>query len=407
MKRNRRMFFHAWAVLLLTLFLVACGQKNAPETTVPVTTVPETTVAEPTEPKDPVLERAKEMLAGMNGDEKICQLFLVTQDQLTGISGVTRSGSVTQAALERYPVGGVIYFSPNLVSREQTAEMIRDLQSYAEIPMFISVDEEGGIVSRLGRNRKMGVEKVPNMGVIGADGDPEKAYQVGLTLGSELSELGFNLDFAPVADVNSNPRNPVIGERAFHSDPQTVAALVAACVEGFYASGVNCTLKHFPGHGDTDSDSHLGEVRLDKSLEELWASELIPFAAGIEAGAPLVMVGHITVPALSGEAVPATLSREIVTNLLRQQMGFEGIIITDSMQMGAITDRYDSGQAAVLALQAGADIILMPNDLEMAVSGVRQALDSGALSWDRIDDSVLRILETKLRSGVIPMEGEN
>jgi beta-N-acetylhexosaminidase len=176
---------------------------------------------------------------------------------------------------------------------------------------------------------------------------------------------------------------------------------VAACVAGFGDSGTLCTLKHFPGHGDTASDSHYGAVSVEKTLQELEACELLPFRAGIEAGAPCIMVGHISLPEVTGDTLPATLSFEIVSCLLRGELGFEGLIITDSMSMGAITEHYDSAEAAVLALRAGVDVILMPQSLSGAVEGILEALESGELSQTRIDESVLRILETKLRSGII------
>lgn len=368
----------------------------------PLPTVPPT--REPTEPIDMVEVRAREILAGMTLEEKIYQMFIVTPEQLTGYGTVTQSGEASRAAIEKHPVGGVIYFSQNLTSRDQCSDMIRKLQSYSELGLFIAVDEEGGSVTRLGHNPDMGVTDYPAMGTIGATGDVGEAYDVGYTLGTEIGELGFNLDFAPVADVNSNPNNPVIGKRSFHSDPQIAADMVAACVEGFGDSGTLCTLKHFPGHGDTSSDSHYGAVEISKDLDELMECELLPFIAGIEAGAPVIMVGHITVPNVTQEDVPATLSHELVTLLLREQLGYEGLVVTDSMVMQAVTDRYSSASAAVKAVQAGVDLILMPQSLTKSVAGIADAVQSGELTEERIDESVLRILQTKLRSGIIPME---
>lgn len=411
-------------ILLIILVLAAIGltfwMELAPREQ-PVQTRPETTEempaarpstqppqnvqesAPPVETTDPVLDRARELLSGMTLEEKICQLFIVTQEQLTGYGTVTQSGPATREAIEKHPVGGIIYFSPNLVSREQCSEMIRNIQSYSRLGLFIAVDEEGGIVNRLGGKPEMGITDFPNMGTIGKEGNPDAAYEVGYTIGTEIAELGFNLDFAPVADVDSNPNNPVIGQRAFHSDPEIAAEMVAACVEGFRDSGILCTLKHFPGHGDTGTDSHYGEAKTDKTLLELMECELLPFRSGIEAGAPVVMVGHITAPEVTQEDVPATVSREIVTDLLREQLGFSGLVVTDSMSMQAITGRYSSGEAAVRAVQAGVDMILMPQSLTGAISGLRDAVADGILTEERIDESVLRILEQKLRSGIIPM----
>lgn len=365
-------------------------------------TVP--TTQAPTEPADPVGDRARELLAEMTLEEKIYQMFIVTPEQLTGYGTVTQTGEASRAAIEEHPVGGVIYFSQNLTSRDQCIDMISKLQSYSELGLFIAVDEEGGTVSRLGRDPDMGVTDYPAMGTIGATGDVGEAYDVGYTLGTEIAELGFNLDFAPVADVNSNPKNPVIGNRSFHSDPRIAADMVAACVEGFADSGTLCTLKHFPGHGDTSTDSHYGAAEISKDLDELMECELLPFISGIESGAPVIMMGHITVPNVTQEDVPATLSYELVTGLLREQLGYEGLIVTDSMVMQAVTDRYSSAESAVKAVQAGVDIILMPQSLTKSVAGIADAVRTGGLTEERIDESVLRILRTKLQSGIIPME---
>ena len=344
---------------------------------------------------------AQALLDSLTLREKVLQLFVVTPEQLTGVTSATRAGDATRLALEANPVGGLIYFDNNIQSRDQVQEMISNSQSYSRLGLLIAVDEEGGSVARVGGNSAMGTTAFPSMGSIGADGDPEQAYSVGHTIAEDLKALGFNLDFAPVADVNSNPDNPVIGKRAFSDDPAVCAEMVARCVQGFSDGGMLCTLKHFPGHGDTADDSHYGEAETTKTLAELEACEFLPFAAGIEAGAPFVMVGHITAPALTQEPLPATLSHDIVTGLLREALGFDGLIITDSMQMAAISDRYSSGEAAVRALQAGADMILMPAELEDAVTGVLDAVERGTLSEARIDESALRVLSCKLEAGII------
>lgn len=361
----------------------------------------ELSLPEKTDPEIWITDRAEVILQFMSLDEKIYQLFIVTQEQITGAERVTRSGEVTREAIEKYPVGGIIYFANNLISREQCSSMISNIQSYSDKGLFIAVDEEGGSVARLGKNQAMGVTSFPDMKNIGDEGDTSGAYNVGYTIGTEISELGFNLDFAPIADVNSNPDNPVIGKRAFSADPTTAAAMVGSCVEGFNDSGILCTLKHFPGHGDTETDSHYGEAKTEKTLEELYECEIRPFKTGIEAGVPLVMVGHISTPNITGDDVPATLSHRIVTELLRDQLGFSGIIITDSMEMQAITDRYTSADAAVKAIQAGVDIILMPQSLSEAVEGIHNAVKDGELSEERIDESVLRILKTKIKNEII------
>jgi beta-N-acetylhexosaminidase len=336
---------------------------------------------------------AEALLAEMTLDEKIYQLFIVTPEQLTNYSGtVTQAGERTETALQEKPVGGIIYFASNLETPEQVTEMIENSQSYSKIGLFVAVDEEGGTVARLGNNPAMGTTSFPDMASIETTGE---AYQVGYTIGTELSQLGFNLDFAPVADVNSNPDNPVIGNRSFGSDPNTVGEMVSACVSGFQDSAILSTLKHFPGHGDTETDSHLGVAVTNKTLAEMEECELIPFEKGIEAGTKVVMVGHISCPEITGDNTPASLSRQIVTGILREQLGFDGLVVTDSLQMGAITSVYSSGKAAVAAIEAGCDLLLMPDDLESAVEGIRSAVDSGELSEERIDESVLRILTVK------------
>lgn len=387
----------------------AYEKEVEPETQEPNQTEPPTQ-QEPVEPETPVepeppqeteaQKQAKQILETMTEDEKIYQLFIVTPEALTGWSGtVTQTGETSRNAIAEKPVGGIIYFSKNLETREQTTAMIRGLQDASKLGLFISVDEEGGSVVRIADNAAMGTTWFDSMGKIGATGDTDKAFEVGKTTGTDLAGLGFNLDFAPVADVNSNPNNTVIGNRAFGSDPATVAEMVAACVKGFKESGTLCTLKHFPGHGDTNEDSHAGAATSNKTLEELMDCEFLPFKAGIEAGADVVMIGHVTLPNATSEAVPATYSYEIVTGMLREQLGFEGLVITDAMNMGAIKE--DSGEAAVKALQAGVDIILMPRSLSDAHAGVKAALENGELTQEQIDEKVLRILETKIEAGII------
>ena len=358
------------------------------------------------ESEENVRRQAEKLLEEMTMEERVYQLFIVTQEQLTGVSQVTQSGVTTKDAVRKYPVGGVIYFGGNLITRDQCQMMIQNLQSYAKTPLFIAVDEEGGTVARLGKNPSMETTVFPAMKEIGASGDPQEAYRVGYTIGSEMKELGFNLDFAPVADIWSNPENTVIGSRAFGSDAKTVAEMIAACVKGFQESDTLCTLKHFPGHGDTKADSHYGMAESLKTLEELYDCELVPFQAGIEVGVPFIMIGHISLPNITVDNVPVTLSKEIVTDLLRNEMGYQGIIITDSMSMGAITERYSSGESAVQAILAGVDVILMPKNLQDAAQGILEAVEERRITEERINESVLRILEVKIKNGIITIEND-
>ncbi len=341
---------------------------------------------------------AQGILDSMTLEEKVCQMFIIEHEQLLGrSSAVTSSGEKTKAAIEKYPVGGIVYFAQNIKTPSQCTDMIKNIQSYSEVPLFIAVDEEGGKVARIANNKKMGTTKFPNMASIT---DDNEAYNVGYTIGSEIKRFGFNLDFAPVADVNSNPDNPVIGVRSFDADPTTVAGRVKSIVKGFNSSGMLCTLKHFPGHGDTKTDSHTGYTEITKTLDELKACEFIPFKSGADAGADFVMVGHLSAPQITGNKLPATLSKKMI-DLLKNEVGFNGLIITDSMQMNAITDNYTSSEAAVLAVKAGVDIILMPDNFKNAVNGIVKAVENGEISEARINRSVLKILQTKIDHGII------
>lgn len=345
-------------------------------------------------------EMAKKIVDEMTIDEKVYQMFIVLPEQLTGVGQVTAAGTTTQEALEKYPVGGILYLSQNIVSRNQTQTMLNNVQAYSKIPVFTAVDEEGGVVSRVGNNPNMGTTSFPSMKNIGSTGDSNQAYTVGYTIGNECKELGFNLDFAPVADVFSNPENTVIGNRAFSDDPNITADMVSSCVRGFKDAKMLCALKHFPGHGDTIADSHYEAAITSKTLEELDELEFVPFVKGIEAGADFVMVGHILTPNITDDYIPATLSNEMLS-ILRDELKFDGIIITDAMNMAAITDYYSSSEAAVTAVKAGIDMILVPEDFHAAVSGVMHALETGDITEEEINDSVIRIIQTKIRAGLI------
>ncbi len=343
-------------------------------------------------------QRIEEMLGTMSLEDKVSQLFFVTPEALTGAERAVQASDTTKAAMEACPVGGIILFSPNIESEEQLRTMTSNLHAYSRYPLFLGIDEEGGsLVARIANSGVIPVPSFPDMQEIGNTSDPEKAYEVGVTIGGYLKDLGFNVDFAPVADVASNPFNPVIGVRSFGSDANLVSQMVAREVQGMQEQGVSATLKHFPGHGDTSEDSHTETAVSNKTMEELNQTEFLPFRAGIEAGADLVMMGHISVPAVTGSSVPASLSEQIVTGCLRGELGYDGVVITDSMSMGAITDYYSSSEAAVLALWAGCDMILMPQDFTAARQAVLDAVANQTLREERIDESLRRIYRKKLK----------
>ena len=332
--------------------------------------------------------------------EKIAQMFMITPDTLTGVDGTWNPGEVTETAYKERPVGGLIMMENNLVSADQIRTWNDAITGFSKetvgLVPFLSVDEEGGTVARIAGNAAFGIENVGNMSEIGASGDSQEAYQAGVTIGTYLKDLGFNMDFAPVADVWTNPENTVLQYRSFGSDPKVVSEMVSEAVKGFHSQGICTTVKHFPGHGGTSGDSHEGSVFLNSTKEELEACEFLPFQAAIEEGTEFVMVGHISLPNILNDNTPASLSEEVVTEMLREDLGFDGIVITDAMNMGAIADNYTSAEAAVQAVQAGVDMILMPQDFEDAYQGILSAVNSGTISEDRIDESVRRILEVKM-----------
>ena len=349
---------------------------------------------EVTEEEKPSL--VDETLAGMTLHEKVCQMMFVTPEELTGEDGVTVAGDATRQALENYPVGGIVYFAKNLESQDQVKEMIDNSQKYSSIGLFVATDEEGGVVNRL--MDTVGTTYIGSMYYYKDDGD-ETAYENAYTIANDMSALGFNLDFAPVADVWSNPDNTVIGERAYSDDYAQAAELVGNAGKGFNDGGVMCTLKHFPGHGDTAEDSHYSSAYVHRTKEEIMADEMQPFRSGIEAGAEFVMVGHLIVPDI--DEVPATLSYKIATGILREELKFEGVAITDSFEMESIADNYSVDDAVVMSVKAGMDMILQPKDMASSVNSIEQAVADGELSEDRIDESVRRILTLKESRGLL------
>ncbi|WP_418722545.1 glycoside hydrolase family 3 protein [Enorma sp.] len=363
---------------------------------------PETEVQPEPEP-DPV----EELMGSMTLEQKVGQLFMVTPEQLTGAEVATIAGSMTREALSKIPVGGLIYFAKNLSSAEQVVSLLEGTvelarEAGAGIPPFLGIDEEGGpLVARVANSGLFDVERFPNMAEIGATGDPAEAAEVGRVIGTYLHEIGFNLDFAPDADVLTNPNNTAIGQRSFGSDPELVAEMVAAEVEAMLETGTLPCVKHFPGHGDTAGDSHTGAVTAKRSREEIEGCEFAPFRAAIEAGCPFVMVGHIQTPNFAADGLPASLSSVMMTDVLRGDLGFEGVIISDSFAMGAITEYYQADDAAFRFFEAGGDLLLMSADLDLAYQGILDAVSAGSLTEERIDESVRRILTAKKQAGLI------
>ena len=326
----------------------------------------------------------------------------MTPEAITNVNTATVAGEATKKALAQYPVGGIVYFAKNLEDREQTVALLENTQSYAKIPLFLGVDEEGGTVSRVGSNPDMGVPSVGDMRSLGKSQDPAAVYAAGQDIGGGLHALGFNLDFAPVADV-AQGADSVIGSRSFGSDAELCASLAGVIVKSLRAEGIVSCLKHFPGYGSATVDDHNGTSVVEKTLSELEACDLVPFQTIIasEGSVPFVMVSHLSYPNVTGSDTPADLSSSIVTDILRDKLEYQNVIITDSHSMASITDHYSAGEAAVKALASGCDMILMPSDLQAAFDAVKAAVADGTLSQARIDESVLRILTVKAEYGII------
>ena len=341
-----------------------------------------------------------ERIGAMTLEQKVAQLFIVTPEALVeGVSQVTQAGDMTREGVTAHPVGGIVYFAQNLLDPEQTATMLANVkQFYADagnVAPFIAVDEEGGTVVRVADNEAFGAQDVGDASALGSAGDTEAAKRAAEQIADYLMPLGFNLDFAPVADVVDPLRSDTMGLRSFSSDAAVAADMVRAEVEGFRDKKMLCCAKHFPGIGAAAGDSHEGAITIEATNEELETVDLVPFRAAIEAGVPMIMVGHVSLPNIVGDSTPAPLSSAVVQGMLRDSLGYTGIIVTDSLSMGAITDYYTPAEAAVAALKAGCDIPLMPERLDEAYQGVLSAVQVGELTEERLDESLTRILTAK------------
>jgi|LFRM01.1.fsa_nt_gb beta-N-acetylhexosaminidase len=401
--------------IVLLVLLIGCTIKEGPkpdETDQVLEPVkPEPVKPEPVEPgpvkpepeipeieSDPI----EDLLLSMSLNEKIGQLFIIRPEGLnfdlsvkelenhnrTGISTLPQELSIN---LEHYPVGGYILFQKNIVDPIQLRKFQDDLAAHLSIQPFFAIDEEGGRVSRLASNAQFETVSFADMLYI------DDAYTVGESIGQYLKDYGFNLNFAPVADVNSNPLNPVIGSRSFSDDPFIVAEKVKQIINGFHSQNMITTLKHFPGHGDTSEDTHFTSARSDKSLDQLKELEFIPFETGIKAGSDLVMLAHILTPL---DDVPSSLS-DIIVNILRTDLGFDGLIITDSLSMNAITEYYSASESALAAFETGVDILLMPSNYQEAFDAIKEAITNKTIDEEELNKRVYKILELKSKYGII------
>ena len=359
-----------------------------------------------------VRSEAERYLDSMSLEEKVGQMFIIPPEKLdqeyrgTTYNGQKVKGTVAMSrslgdGIKAYAPGGIILFSYNIIDPEQTTALLQELQKKSKLPLLIAVDEEGGLVSRISGKKSFGIPDLPDADEVS---DETEAYGRGIYIGSYMNRYGFNTNLAPVADVNSNPRNRVIGSRAFGKDPTMVGGLVVSEIKGLQETGTISTAKHFPGHGDTNGDTHHTTVYVTKTWSELLEGEIIPFRMAIDAGVDMIMVAHISAEKVTSDGLPASLSHEMITGKLRNELGFDGVVITDSMEMGAIADHYTSAEATVLAVQAGNDIVLMPDDYEEAYKGLLAAVKDGTIPESRIDESVLRILKLKEKYGMLPTD---
>ena len=346
--------------------------------------------------------------------EKVGQLFYVRPEcldttihfnQPSSIDGSTDDikaiklqavNATMKGVNEKYPVGGVILYAHNIEDEAQLSAFISQIRTLNGAPL-LCIDEEGGRVARIANNGNFDVEKFESMGAIGATGDAQNAYRCGNTIGTYLHRYGFDIDFAPVADVNTNPENIIIGARAFSDDPAVAAPMVTNYLQGLKDAGVTGCIKHFPGHGDTKVDTHFGYASTQKTWAEMLDCEMVTFKAGIAWGCQLVMTAHIGAPKVTGSDVPSTMSPIILQDKLRGELGYQNIIITDGMEMGAITQQYTSAEAAVGSIQAGVDIVLGPKNLVEAFDAVMAAVEKGTITEERINQSVRRILKLKMK----------
>ena len=335
------------------------------------------------------------ILESLTLEEKIGQLFFIASRYNANNEHQLSVDKALTDTLKQYKPGGFILFSENLESIDKTVKFIDDLQKNSIIPMFIGVDEEGGIVTRLNKAPQLHSTIMPSPYAIGLTNNMKYSYEASFAISEEVKSLGFNLNFAPVCDVFSNPKNKVIGKRAYSDDADICAQMVEEAVKGAKECGVIPVLKHFPGHGDTEHDSHTGAAIVEKNIDELIKTEFIPFEAGIKAGADMIMTAHVLTPNITGDNIPATLSKYILTDILREKLGFEGIIITDGLEMSAISAFYPEEEAVVMAIEAGVDILLLPKDFKKAYTAILSAVNNGRITEERIDESLKRILKLK------------
>lgn len=330
-------------------------------------------------------EKAEYVLNKMTLDEKIAQMLVIyyTEDNYD---------DTLQKTIKEVKPGGFILMNDNITTYDKTLELVVNMQKDSDIPMIISIDQEGGNVQRLQNISDKEVAYIPSMYYVGKMNDSKLAYELGKIMAKQLRTIGVNLNFAPVVDINNNPNNEVIGKRSFGNKPSVVINMALEVKKGLEENKVNTCIKHFPGHGDTVVDSHYFLPIINKSYDELESLELIPYKNAIENNAKMIMVGHIALPKITGDETPASLSKVIITDILKTKLGYNGLVITDALNMGALTNNYTTKEIYIKAINAGVDLLLMPNGSRTAIKEIKEGLNEGKITIKQIDDAVKKIL---------------
>ena len=382
MKQTRNLWLLAAILTVFATIQTSCSNDDDPVT--------------PPTPEEVV----EKQLSQMTLREKVGQMFYVRPEALDTTIKTDNLVALKLQAVnetmrgvnEKYPVGGIVLYAHNINDEAQLTQFVAQIRNLKGAPL-LCIDEEGGRVARIARNENFDVKKYESMAAIGITGNPANAYECANTIGTYLRHYGFDIDFAPVADVNTNPENIVIGNRAFSDDPQVAAPMVTNYLQGLKDAGVAGCIKHFPGHGDTKADTHYGYAQSMKTWDEMLSCEMITFKAGIQWGCQFIMTAHIAAPNVTGSDVPSTMSSVILQDKLRRELGYQNIIVTDAMEMGAIMKQYTNTEAAIGSIQAGADIVLVPKNFVEAFDAVVAAVNRGTISEERINQSVRRILK--------------
>lgn len=352
--------------ITVLLFITGCGSKDTTKE----------------------LSKAEQLMKDMTLEEKIGQMLIVYYRASEADSNLAN-------ILNEVKPGGFILFGENFESYEQAKKMIDTINSTSDIPMFMSVDQEGGRVQRIKNLSDANVTIIPSMNRVGNMNDEKLSYDVGRVVGEELRVFGINMDFAPVLDIYSNVDNTVIGNRSFGNTSEIVTKMGLSFAKGLQSTGVIPVYKHFPGHGDTSEDSHYTLPVITKTKEQLEELELIPFKEAIKNNAKVIMIGHLAVPNITGDNTPASLSKKVINDWLKEELGYKGLVITDALNMGALTNDYSKKEIYVNAINAGVDLLLMPSPSKEAVRIIKEAVANGEISEKQIDESVLKILELK------------